>query len=391
MQLSCLPPVNAPQRRLLLILLAGALAVVLLGLYSQGLPAGGRRSWETVGLFLSFVLVCLLVDRLSSLGRQVPRGSLPVASAAGEARSLGQLRIGVPEGLVHLQALRLQERLEHQLAPLGVTVVWRNFISASALLHALNAGEIDFCGGGGTPSIFAQAADLVFVRVARDKYTNPGGEAILVASDAPIHSLSDLRGCRVAVEEGSTAHYVLVRALRKAGLLPSDVHIVFLSRFEALHAFRSGAVQAWSVWVPYADSPRRKDYPGRSIASLQDLFENDPSLQLPTLYYASVDLTRDYPSILKLLLEEINEAGAQVNRDNLAAVERLRDQLQVNDEWLARLRDLTHERSIVPLDSPALEGLQHQADMLHDLHLISRRVNVSDGTYSLVMRQNWTI
>lgn len=381
---------NAPQRRLILALLAGALCVALLGLYAQSLPSGGR-SWETVALFLSFVLACLVLDRLYSLGRKVPRASAPVLSAAWEARSLGQLRIGVPEGLVHLQALRLQERLERQLEPLGVKVIWRNFISASALLHALNAGEIDFCGGGGTPSIFAQAADLVFVRVARDKYTNPGGEAILVASDSPIHTLGDLRGCHVAVEEGSTAHYVLVRALRKAGLLPSDVDIVFLPRSEALHAFRSGAVQAWSVWVPYADSPRRKDYPGRSIASLQDLFENDPSSQLPTLYYSSLELTRDYPSILKLLLEEINEAGAQVNRDNLAAVERLRDQLQVNDEWLARLRDLTYERSIVPLDSLALKGLQHQADMLNDLRLISRRVNVSDGTYTLVMRQNWTI
>ena len=381
---------NAPQRRLILALLAGALGVALLGLYAQNLPSG-RRSWETVALFLSFVLACLVLDRLYSLGRKVPPASAPVLSAPGEARSLGQLRIGVPEGLVHLQALRLQERLERQLEPLGVQVIWRNFISASALLHALNAGEIDFCGGGGTPSIFAQAADLVFVRVARDKYTNPGGEAILVASGSPIQALEDLRGCRVAVEEGSTAHYVLARALRKAGLLPSDVDIVFLPRSEALHSFRSGAVQAWSVWVPYADSPRRKDYPGRSIASLQDLFENDPSSQLPTLYYSSLELTRDYPSILKLLLEEINEAGAQVNRDNLSAVERLRDQLQVNDEWLARLRDLTYERSIVPLDSLALKGLQHQADMLHDLRLISRRVNVSDGTYTLVMRQNWTI
>jgi sulfonate transport system substrate-binding protein len=344
-----------------------------------------------VALFLAFVLLCLVLDRLYSLGRRVPRSPVPALSAAGEARSLGQLRIGVPEGLVHLQALRVQERLERQLEPLGVKVVWRYFLSASALLHALNAGEIDFCGGGGTPSIFAQAADLLFVRVARDKYTNPGGEAILVASDAPIQALPDLCGCRVAVEEGSTAHYVLVRALRKAGLMPVDVDIVFLPRSEALDAFRSGAVEAWSVWVPYADSPRRKDYPGRSIASLQDLFENDPSLQLPTLYYSSLELTRDYPSILKLLLEEINEAGAQVNRDNLAAVERLRDQLQVNDEWLARLRDLTHERSIVPLDLLALKGLQHQADMLHDLRLISQRVNVSDGTYSLVMRQNWTV
>lgn len=384
---SCACGVFGQYRRLLLALLGGAVSVLLLGGLAQGLPVG-RRSLETVGLFLLFVLLCLLIDRLLLWGR---RSSGPIPSEPNEARRLGQLRIGVPEGLVHLEALRRQQRLERRLAPLGVSVVWRDYISASALLQALNAGEIDFCGGGGTPSVFAQAADLLFVRVARDKYTNPGGEAILVASDSPIHSLADLRGSRVAVEEGSTAHYVLVRALTKAGLDPAAVEIVFLSRSEALPQFRSGLVQAWSVWVPYADSPRRKAYPGRSIASLQDLFENDPSVHLPTLYYASQDLVRHFPSILKVLLEEINEAGAQVNRDNLAAVERLRDQLQVSDEWLDRLRDLSNERSLVPLDALSLKGLQQQADILRDLRLIPHRVNVADGTYSLLMRQNWTV
>ena len=351
------------------------------------MPAS-NRTLETIGLFLLFVLACLMLDRFRLFDRRFSRG---VASEAGEARRLGQLRIGVPEGLVHLEALRQQGRLERRLAAMGVSVVWRDFISASALLQALNGGEIDFGGGGGTPSVFAQAADLLFVRVARDKYTNPGGEAILVASDSSIRSLGDLRGCRVAVEEGSTAHYVLVRALHKAGLDPEIVEIVFLSRSEALPQFRAGEVQAWSVWVPYADSPRRKEYPGRSIARLQDLFDNDPTLHLPTLYYSSLDLVRNFPAVLKALLEEINEAGAQVNRDNLAAVERLRDQLQVSDEWLDRLRTLSNERSIVPLDSLALNGLQRQADTLRDLRLIPRRVKVADGTYSLIMRQNWTV
>jgi sulfonate transport system substrate-binding protein len=119
--------------------------------------------------------------------------------------------------------------------------------------------------------------------------------------------------------------------------------------------------------------------------------DNDPSLHLPTLYYASVDLVRQFPAILKILLEEINEAGAQVNRENLLAVQRLRDQLRVSDEWLDRLRALASERSIVPLDSLACNGLQRQADTLRDLRLIPRRVKVSDGTYSLILRQNWTV
>ena len=365
---------------------AGSLATLLLGALAKRLPAGSR-SLETVGLFLVFLLTCLLLDRLVRY-RQHQQGA--IATEQKQARRLGQLRIGVPEGLVHLEALRQQRRLEQRLAPLGVSVEWRDFLSASSLLQALNDGAIDFCGGGGTPSVFAQAAELLFVRVARDKYTNPGGEAVLVASDSPIQRLTDLRGCRIAVEEGSTAHYVLVRALRLAGLEPGAVEMVFLSRSEALPQFLSSAVQAWSVWVPYADSPRRKAYPGRSIASLQDLFGDDPSLQLPTLYYAAPELVRSFPEILKLLLEEINEAGAQVNRDHLAAVERLRDQLKVSDAWLERLRGISAERSLVPLDSRCLEGLQQQADVLRELRLIPRRVKIADGTYSLIMRQNWT-
>jgi sulfonate transport system substrate-binding protein len=274
--------VLASPRRFFPALLAGAIAVPLLGVLMRRLPIT-NRTLETVGLFLLFVVACLMLDRF----RLFERGSTGVIpSEATEARQLGQLRIGVPEGLVHLEALRQQQRLERRLGPLGVSVVWRDYVSASALLQALNAGEIDFCGGGGTPSVFAQAADLLFVRVARDKYTNPGGEAILVGHEAPIDAIAQLKGCKVAVEEGSTAHYVLVRALNGVGLDPADVEMVFLPRSEALAKFVSGAVQAWSVWVPYANSPRRREYPGRSIASLQDLFDNDPTLQLPTLYYA---------------------------------------------------------------------------------------------------------
>ena len=39
----------------------------------------------------------------------------------------------------------------------------------------------------------------------------------------------------------------------------------------------------------------------------------------------------------------------------------------------------------------ALAGLQRQADELNQLDLIPRRVRTADGTYTLMMRQNWTI
>lgn len=367
-------------------MLAGSLSMIILGTLGQRLLANSR-TLETATLFVFFVLTCLLLDRfLTFRHKQIGED----ASERLEARNLHFLRIGVPEGLVHLEALRQQHRLERRLKPLGVDVRWVDFTSASALLQALNNNEIDFCGGGGTPSVFAQAADILFMRVARDKYTDAGGEAILVATNSTIKTLADLRGRRVAVEEGSTAHFVLAQALLNAGISPSEIQIIFLSRIDALPKFTAGEIDAWSVWVPYADSPRRKEFPGRSIASLQSLIGDKASLKLPTLYYATPELVRSFPTILKLILEEINEAGAQVNRDNVNAIERLKNQLPVSSEWLENLKNLAEERSVVPLDSRALGGLQQQADLLKDLKLIPKRVRIYDGTYSLVMRQNWT-
>ena len=367
-------------------LIVGSTAVVLLGLLAKRLPAGSR-SLETMLLFALLIAACLVLDRLTRF-RQARLGDQ--ALELQEAHRLVQLRMGVPEGLIHLEALRHQRRLENRLTPYGVTVIWRDYRSASSLLQALNRGEIDFCGGGGTASIFAQAADLLFTRVARDKYTSHGGETILVHQDSEIQNLSDLRGRRVAVEEGSTAHYILIRALINADVAPSELDISFEPRRDALALFVARQVDACSVWVPYADSPERRQHPGRSIASLQDLLGDDPSLKLPTLYYAAPELVKDFPAILKLLLEEINEAGTQVNNDNVAVIDRLQNTLSISSDWMDQLRNLSFERSVVPLDARSLAGLQQQADVLRQLRLIPKRVDVADGTYSLVMRQNWT-
>lgn len=373
--------------RPLLTLTGGGVVVTGLAGVAQRLPVAGR-SLETILLFLVFVLACLLLDKLMTYRGNHLNGTSPELR---EARRLGQLSIGIPEGLTHLEALQRFRLLENRLKEADIAVSWHHFSSASSLLHALNNGEIDFCGGGGTPSIFAQAAGLLFVRVGRDKYTAPGGEAILVPQHSKLQTLQDLRGCRVAVEEGSSAHYVLIRALRNAEIKPDDLSIIFLSRQEALPQFTAGEVDAWSVWVPYANSPRRREYPGRSLLSLEELFGKDPTLHLPTLYYASPGLVRSFPAILKMVMEEINEAGTRLNRENLAAVERLRDKLDVSPDWLDNLRQVASERSIVPLGQRALVGLQLQADTLHELGLIHKRVNVTDGTYSLILRQNWTI
>jgi sulfonate transport system substrate-binding protein len=344
------------------------------------------RLLETVGLFVGGILFCVALDRWFS-NRSAQSGNTPLAE---QARRLKQLKIGYPEGMTNLEVLRTQGLLENRLQPYGMSVAWSSFLSASSLIEALSNGTIDFCGGGATASIFSQAAEHLFVRVAKEKYTAPKGQAILVPEDAPIQTLADLKGKKIAFDKGSSAHYVLVRALAKVGLEFSDIEPIYLTQPQALTLFRQGEVDAWVIWVPYTTTQVRSAYPGRSIADLETIFGDKASLEVPTYYYAIPELVRDYPDLLKVILEEVNEAGAWAKKQELESVQRLADHHEIDLSILETLQRRSAERAIIPIDDQSLTFLQHQANIFRDLNLIPERVNVKDGTYSLQTKQNWT-
>ncbi|MEH2135898.1 aliphatic sulfonate ABC transporter substrate-binding protein [Nostoc sp.] len=344
------------------------------------------RLLETVGLFVGGIIFCIALDRWFS-SRSVGSSNTPLAE---QARRLKQLKIGYPEGMTNLEVLRTQGLLENRLQPYGLIVTWTSFLSASSLIEALSNGTIDFCGGGGTASIFSQAADHVFVRVAKEKYTAPKGQAILVPEDSPIQTLADLKGKKIAFDKGSSAHYVLVRSLAKVGLDFSDIEPVYLTQPEALPVFRRGEIDAWVIWVPYTATQSRSSYPGRSIADLESIFGDKASIEVPTYYYAIPELVRDYPELLKVILEEVNEAGAWAKRQELEAVQRMAQNHEIDPSIVETLQQRSAERAIIPIDDQSLTALQHQANVFRDLNLIPERVNVQDGTYSLQTKQNWT-
>jgi sulfonate transport system substrate-binding protein len=345
-----------------------------------------RRLMETILLFVGGIVLCIILDRWFFQRSNSESNTL----LAQEAQRLKQLNIGYPEGMINLTILKEQKLLEKQLEPLGVTVTWTSFLAASDLIEALSKGSIDFCGGGGTASVFSQAAEHVFMRVAKEKYTISKGQAILVRDNSPIQSIRDLKGKKIAFDQGSSAHYVLIRALKTVELDYTDIDPIYLTQPEALPKFYGGEVDAWVVWVPYTPTAVRSNYPGRVLADLEDIFGDQASLEVPTLYYAIPELVRDYPNILKVILEEVNEAGTWAKKQELEAAQRLIEHHQLDPAILTSLQQRSIERAIIPIDDLTLDALQRQANIFGDLKLIPERINVKDGTYSLQTRQNWT-
>src|SRR5690606_30312271 len=146
--------------------------------------------------------------------------------------------------------LKSKGTLEDKLKGLGFKVTWTEFPAGPQMLEALNVGAIDFGNTGEAPPIFAQAAGAPLVYVAHEPPA-PRGEAILVPKVSPIKTVADLKGKKVALNKGSNVHYLLVKALEKAGVKYSEIQTAFLAPADARAAFERGSVDAWVIWDPF--------------------------------------------------------------------------------------------------------------------------------------------
>ena len=259
--------------------------------------------------------------------------------------------------------------LEQKLAPLGVKVEWTEFPSGPPLLEALNAGAIDLGQTGEAPPIFAQAANAGFVYVAHEPPA-PKGEAILVPKDSTIKSVADLRGKKVAFNKGSNVHYLLVKALEKAGLKYTDVQPVFLAPSDALAAFSRGSVDAWVIWDPY-EAAAEASTGARVLADGTDVVANYQ------FYFTSKDFLSHDAKAVDVVLEALNEADDWTKNNIEAVAEQLSSSVGLPASVLAV--SLKRESyGILPISDAVIASQQRIADTFFGLGLLPKAVTVSD-------------
>lgn len=129
-------------------------------------------------------------------------------------------------------------------------VQFSTFTSGPPQVEAATAGKIDFAVTGNTPPIFGAAAGAK-IRVIAAYSNEAGGDQILLPVDSPVRSVADLKGKKVLVGKGSSAHGHLLLQLQKAGLTVKDIQLVFLQPADAFTALSQGQADAWAIWDPY--------------------------------------------------------------------------------------------------------------------------------------------
>jgi NitT/TauT family transport system substrate-binding protein len=136
-------------------------------------------------------------------------------------------------------------------------------------ISALNAGQIDANSQtlGDTISSVSRGSDLVVVLV-NDNST--GNDKVIVSSE--INTVDDLRGKKVAAEEGTVDHFLLLKGLAEKGLTAKDIRFIPLETKKAAAAFLAGEVDAVAVFAPFTTEALKrsgskalftsKDFPG---------------------------------------------------------------------------------------------------------------------------------
>jgi sulfonate transport system substrate-binding protein len=245
------------------------------------------------------------------------------------------LRVGYQKGGGLLSLLKAQATLEKRLLPHGWGVTWSEFPAGPQLLEAMNAGSLDFGYTGAPPPILSQAAgnDLVYVGA---EPTGLSVEAIIAKRSSPVAGVLDLKGRSVAVQKGSSAHYLLLSALDAAGLAFTDIQPIYLAPAYARAALESDRVDAWSIWDPY-------------LASEQ----------------ASMDLRviTDYSHLPEVYAAEL--LAPQVGLP-----------LTVVDAWQRRTR-----YGVKPLDAAVIASQQRVADTFLQHHLIAKKIDIAGAVW----------
>lgn len=176
-------------------------------------------------------------------------------------------------------------------------------------INALNAKQLDANSQtlGDTVSSVAGGADLVIVLV-NDHST--GNDKIIVREG--INTIQDLKGKKVAAEEGTVDHFLLLQGLKQAGMKPEDIEFVPLETGQAATAFVGGQVDAVGVFPPFTTQALKrpgsqalftsKDFPGSisdHLVVTREMVEERPQQVqgLVDAWFATLDFMAKNPDL----------------------------------------------------------------------------------------------
>ncbi len=194
-------------------------------------------------------------------------------------------------------------------------IEWKNFTSGAPLTNEMVAGRLDIGAMADFPGSLNGAAfdkagkKSIFLNVLSGS-TIGSGNGIVVPKNSPVQSFSELKGKTISVPFASTAHGLLLRAIKAQGWDPDrDVQIITQAPEIAGSALQAGKVDAHADFVPFADL-----FPYRGFA--RKIYDGAQS-NAPTFHGSLVaaDYAQKYPEIVVAYQRAAIEANRLISSE----------------------------------------------------------------------------
>lgn len=156
------------------------------------------------------------------------------------------LNVSYHPAYTRVHAMQLAKLPEEQ----GLRPNWIKFTAGPPTIYAFQAGSVDI-GVLGIPPIMGGLAAGQHLKVIAIDSDYSKGEGLMARPDSGISELVDLKGKKVGTIKGTSAHYSLWAALKKANLTPEDVKILFLDGTTLIPAFTSNEIDAAWIFQPF--------------------------------------------------------------------------------------------------------------------------------------------
>jgi sulfonate transport system substrate-binding protein len=224
------------------------------------------RSYAALCLFLFGAVVLTACGSKASTTADAATSeqiSTPVTDVPRRVPPGTSLRVGD-----QLDALKLVLGTAGQDKAFSYDVKYASFVGGPPMLQAFKAGAIDIGTVADTPLIFAQAAHQDVVAVAA--WAPQHGSLELIATPGShISSWKDLKGKKLAYQQGTVLEAVALQGLQHAGLTLHDVKSVNIPVTQISAALQSGSVDA-AILVPPLDTAYLASHPDAKIVDRPD-------------------------------------------------------------------------------------------------------------------------
>lgn len=234
-----------------------------------------------------------------------------------------------------------------------------SYISFTALANAIKNGGLDI----------KVIADIT-------KWGSHGhqGPVALVKKDSGINSVNDLKGKILAVTaKGTGFHYALLANLRKAGLKAGDTTIVEVRRPAMAPALREGRVNLVFVGPPTMYAIEEK-VDTKRIFSAEDGMGDVQALLLvgrTKFLKENADVVKDFMEDYIIGLRWFLDPKNREEAINITAKFGKRPASFYNTFAFSK-KDFYHN----PTATPDLVALQNNIDLMHDLGVLSQKIEV---------------